>query len=83
MSLPEPHSSSAVRRRMAFRLLRLAALMAVVMATIAIVLLLQGRADGRATALIAMALGIGLFVLIGLAVMIARQLRKDDNDTRP
>ena len=83
MPLPGPTSPPALQKRLAFRLFRLASAIALIMAVVAIFLILQGKVEGRAPALIGTALGIGLFVLIGFAVMTAGQLRKDDNDSRP
>ena len=52
------------------------------MAVAAVILVIQGKADGRVLTLIAAALGIGLFVLIGYAAMTASQLKKDKDDPR-
>ena len=83
MPLPGSTSSPALQKRLAFRLFRMAAVIALAMALAAIFLIVQGDAEGRASALIAIALAIGLCVLIGFAVIAAGQLRKDDNDSRP
>jgi hypothetical protein len=83
MPLPGPTSSPALQKRLAIRLFRLASAVAVTLGALAIILVIQGKADGRALALIATALGIGLFVLIGLAVMTVGQLKRDNDDPRP
>ena len=82
MPLPGPPSSSALQKRLAFRLFRVASAIAVIMAVAAVILVIQGKADRRAITLIGTALGIGLFVLIGYAAMTASQLKKDKDDPR-
>ena len=83
MPVPKTPSTPVPQKRQVFRLFRFASVIAVLMAAAAIALVLQDKAPGRAQALIAAALGIGLFVLIGFAVLTASQLKKDDNDPRP
>jgi hypothetical protein len=83
MPLPGPTSSPALQKRLPIRLFRLASAVAVILGALAIILVIQGKADGRALALIATALGIGLFVLIGFAVMTAGQIKRDNDDPRP
>jgi len=82
MAFPGPTSSCALQKRLAFRLFRIAPSIAVIMAVAAVILVIQGKADGRVITLIAAALGIGLFVLIGYAAMTASQLKKDKDDPR-
>jgi Mn2+/Fe2+ NRAMP family transporter len=82
MAFPGPTSSSALQKRLAFRLFRIAPAIAVIMAVAAVILVIQGKADGRVLTLIAAALGIGLFVLIGYAAMTASQLKKDKDVPR-
>ena len=82
MPMPGPNSSPALRKRLAFRLFRMAAAIALAMALAAIILIVQGKAESRASALITMALAVGLFVLIGFAVMAAGHLKKAKDDPR-
>ena len=83
MPLPEPTSSPALQKRLAVRLFRLASAIAVILGVLATIMVVQGRADGRALVLIAAALGIGFFVLIGFAMMTAGQLKRGNDDPRP
>jgi predicted signal transduction protein with EAL and GGDEF domain len=70
---PDPHSRSS--RRQLFRTMRLAAIMSVATAALAIVLLARGDSAVRVHMLIATALGVGLSVLLGSALAMLLVLR--------
>ena len=66
------------------RLVRLAAAMSVVIALVAVVTILKGDLEGRSTALIAVAITLGVCALAGMAVLAWPYIhrRKDKNDPR-
>jgi hypothetical protein len=65
---PTPPQSSALKRRF-WRIFRLLALLSVVVAAIAVLLVARGQDEIRIHMLIATALGTGLMVLVGGALM--------------
>ncbi|MFL6781361.1 MAG: hypothetical protein ACJ8FF_06795 [Sphingomicrobium sp.] len=70
MPIPDPVPSPrhALMRRF-WRIFRLLALLSIVIATIAVVLVTKGEGEVHASLIIATALGIGLTVLLGTALM--------------
>ena len=69
MPRPDPITGRALRRRF-MRIMRVAAAFAIVIAAIAVLMVARGRSELHIHMLIATALGIGLTVLLGTALMI-------------
>ena len=69
MPRPDPMTRRAIRRRF-MRIMRFAAAFAIVIAGIAVLMVARGRSELHIHMLIATALGIGLAVLLGTALMI-------------
>lgn len=65
---PVPSPRHSLMRRF-WRIFRLLALLSIVIAAIAVVLVTQGAGEVHASLIIATALGIGLTVLLGTALM--------------
>ena len=65
---PTPPATGALKRRF-WRVFRLLALLSVVVAAIAVLLVARGQAELRIHMLIATALGTGLMVVVGGALM--------------
>ena len=65
---PTPPAPEALKRRF-WRIFRLLALLSVAIAALAVVLVAQGQSELRIHMLIATALGTGLMVLVGSALM--------------
>lgn len=65
---PDPAPHPSIRHRFA-RIMRVAALFAIVIAALAVALVARGQAQLHVHMLIATALGIGLTVLLGTALM--------------
>lgn len=68
MATPDPVRPRAIRRRFV-RIMRLAAAFSVVIAALSVALVARGQAQLHIHMLIATALGIGLTVLLGTALM--------------
>lgn len=64
-----PASEPAALKRRFWRIFRLLALLSVVVATVAVLLVARGQPELRIHMLIATALGTGLMVLVGSALM--------------
>ena len=97
MPTPDPIPPLAPLKRQFLRIMRLGALFSIAIAAIAVVLVAQGDSTIRIHMLIATALGVGLSVLLGIALMslvflsnrlgqdadAADHRQKDENDPRP
>ena len=97
MPTPDPVPPLAHLKRQFLRIMRLGALFSIAIAAIAVVLVAQGDSTIRIHMLIATALGVGLSVLLGIALMslvflsnrlgqdadAADHRQKDENDPRP
>ena len=68
MPHPDPIPPRAIRQRFV-RVMRVAAAFAIVIAAIAVLLVARGQSELHVHMLIATALGIGLTVLLGIALM--------------
>ena len=68
MANPDPVPPSSIRRRFV-RIVRAAALLSIVIAALAVALVARGQSELHIHMLIATALGIGLTVLLGTALM--------------
>jgi uncharacterized membrane protein len=68
MPQPDPLPARSIRQRFA-RIMRVAAAFSVVIAALAVVLVARGQSELHVHMLIATALGIGLTVLLGTALM--------------
>ena len=96
MPVPDPVPPLAALKRQFLRIMRWAALFSVVVAALAVLLVAQGDSEVRIHMLIATALGVGLSVLLGIALMTlvflsnrlgqdadaADHRQKDDHDSR-
>ena len=96
MPAPDPIPPLAPIKRRFLRIMRLGALFSVTIAAIAVVLVAKGDTTVRIHMLIATALGVGLSVLLGIALMsllflsnrfgqdadAAGPTQKDENDPR-
>lgn len=69
MAQPEPLLPQPSLKQRFVRLMRLAAVFSIVIAAIAVVLVARGSEEPRIHMLIATALGVGLSVLLGTALM--------------
>ena len=65
---PTPPDAGALKRRF-WRIFRLLALLSIVVAALAVILVARGQSEVRVHMLIATALGTGLMVLVGGALM--------------
>jgi hypothetical protein len=93
MEAPDPELTVRPARQRLVRAMRLGAVLAVIMALTAIVLVLRGQDEAKAEWLIAIALGTGLAIMAGMAIVGLPHLRgrsealpynkKDKNDSRP
>jgi hypothetical protein len=97
MPAPDPIPSLAPLKRQFLKLMRLGALFSIAIAMLAVVLVARGDTEVRIHMLIATALGVGLSVLLGIALMslvflsnrmgqdadAADHRQKDENDPRP
>ena len=97
MPAPDPIPSHAPLKQQFLRIMRLAALFSIAVAAVAVFLVAQGESEIRAHMLIATALGVGLSVLLGIALMTlvflsnrlgqderaADHTQKDHHDPRP
>ena len=96
MPTPDPVPPLGPLKRQFVRIMRWAALFSVAIAVLAVVLVAQGESQVRVHMLIATALGVGLSVLLGIALMTlvflssrahdaqaADHKQKDANDPRP
>lgn len=97
MPAPDPIPPLGPLKRQFLRIMRLGALFSIVIAAVAVVLVAQGDSTVRVHMLIATALGVGLSVLLGIALMslvflsnrlgqdadAADHRQKDENDPRP
>ena len=97
MSTPDPIPPLAPLKRQFLRIMRLGALFSIAIAAIAVVLVAKGDSTVRVHMLIATALGVGLSVLLGIALMslvflsnrlgqdadAADHRQKEENDPRP
>ena len=97
MPSPDPIPPLAPLKRQFLKLMRWAALFAIAVAALAVVLVARGDTEIRVHMLIATALGVGLSVLLGIALMTlvflsnrmgqdaeaADHRQKDENDPRP
>jgi cation transporter-like permease len=68
MPVPDPLPARAIKRRF-IRIMRIAAAFAIIIAALAILLVARGQSELHIHMLIATALGIGLTVLLGMALM--------------
>ena len=96
MPAPDPIPPLAPIKRQFLRIMRLGALFSIAIAAVAVVLVAQGDSTIRIHMLIATALGVGLSVLLGIALMslvflsnrlgqdanAADHRQKDENDPR-
>jgi hypothetical protein len=82
MPTPDPIPPLAPIRRQFLRIMRLGALFSIVIAAIAVILVAKGDSSVRVHMLIATALGTGLSVLLGIALMslvfLSNRLGQDD-----
>ena len=69
MPTPDPIPPLAPLKRQFLRIMRLGALFSIAIAAVAVVLVAQGDSTVRIHMLIATALGVGLSVLLGIALM--------------
>jgi hypothetical protein len=97
MPAPDPIPPLASLKQQFVRIMRWAALFSIGVAVVAVFLVAQGESEIRAHMLIATALGVGLTVLLGIALMTlvflsnrlgqdesaADHKQKDKNDPRP
>lgn len=97
MPAPDPIPPLAPLKRQFLRIMRWGALFSVAIAALAVVLVARGDTTIRIHMLIATALGVGLSVLLGIALMslvflsnrlgqdadAADHRQKDENDRRP
>lgn len=96
MAIPDPGTPLGLLKRQFIKIMRWAALFSVAVAGLAVVLVAQGDSTIRVHMLIATALGVGLSVLLGIALMTlvflsnrmgqdasaADHKQKDDHDVR-
>ena len=82
MDAPKPEPSVQPARRRLLRAMRLAALLAVIIALTAIALALRGNDETRAEWMIATALGLGLAIMVGIALIALPYLRRP-TEARP
>lgn len=68
MATPDPSSPRSIKQRF-LRIMRVAAAFSIVIAALAVVLVARGQSELHIHMLIATALGIGLTVLLGTALM--------------
>lgn len=68
MPTPDPIPTGALKRRF-WRIFRLLALLAIVVAALAVILVARGQSELRVHMLIATGIGTGLMVLVGSALM--------------
>ena len=97
MPAPDPIPPLGPIRRQFLRVMRVAALFAIAIAALAVVLVARGDRELHVHMLIATALGVGLMVLLGIALMTllflshrmgqdsdaAHFTQKEDDDPRP
>ena len=82
MDAPKPELAVRPTRGRLLRAMRLAALLAVIIALTAIVLALRGEDETKAEWLIATALGLGLAIMVGMALIALPYLRRP-TEARP
>jgi len=96
MPIPDPRPPVAPLKRQFLMVMRWGAIFSIAVAVVAVVLVAQGDTEVRVHMLIATALGVGLSVLLGIALMslvfissrahdaqAADHRQKDENDPRP
>jgi hypothetical protein len=82
---PEPEDRPLLRRWL--RLMRISTLFSLAIAAIAVAAVIKGDEDAPVHLMIAMALGVGLSVLVGMALMtlifLSSRMGHDDEAARP
>ena len=85
MPTPDPVPPLAPIKRQFLRIMRLGAIFSIMIAAIAVLLAAQGDSTVRVHMLIATALGVGLSVLLGIALMsllfLSNRMGQDDEAT--